>query len=133
MIKRLKEMNSALPELLTGILAFGIVCELVGVWFVTDKLGFSLGLFLGVLLALGMAIHMALTLDTAVNMEQSSAEKKVRLSGIARYLIIIIVFILVMVTHIANPLAAFLGVMSLKVAAYLQPFTHRVGERLHII
>ncbi len=31
-----------------------------------------------------------------------------------------------MVNGFTNPLAAFLGIMGLKVAAYMQPFTHKL-------
>lgn len=33
----LKRLNDALPELVLGIIVYGIVVELAGVWFVTDK------------------------------------------------------------------------------------------------
>ena len=40
----LKRLNDALPELVLGIIVYGIAVELVGVWFVTDKLRYTTGL-----------------------------------------------------------------------------------------
>ena len=40
----LKRLNDALPELVLGIIVYGIVVELAGVWFVTDKLRYTTGL-----------------------------------------------------------------------------------------
>ena len=37
----LKRLNDALPELVLGIIVYGIAVELVGVWFVTDKLRYT--------------------------------------------------------------------------------------------
>ena len=50
----LKRLNDALPELVLGIIVYGIVVELAGVWFVTDKLRYTTGLVIGIALAVGM-------------------------------------------------------------------------------
>ena len=44
----LKRLNDALPELVLGIIVYGIAVELVGVWFVTDKLRYTTGLVIGI-------------------------------------------------------------------------------------
>ena len=46
--------------------------------------------------------------------------------NIIRYLAIVASMGFVMISGFANPLSAFLGLMGLKVAAYLQPFTHKI-------
>ena len=46
-------MNDALPGLVLGIVIYGIVIELVGVWFVEDKLRYSTGLLIGIAVAVG--------------------------------------------------------------------------------
>ena len=62
----LKRLNDALPELVLGIILYGIAVELVGVWFVTDKLRYTTGLVIGIALAVGMAVNMAIVLRDAV-------------------------------------------------------------------
>ena len=43
MIKWMKRLNQALPGLVFGILAYGLVVELIGVWFVSDKIRYTTG------------------------------------------------------------------------------------------
>lgn len=129
MLKRIRQLNSALPGLLFVILTAGILLEAVFVWFVQDKTGFTLGLFIGVLLAAFMALHMAYTLDAALNLGEAGATKVMQKHNLLRYGVVVLVCGIVMVTELANPLAVFLGIMTLKVAAYLEPFTHKLFRR----
>ena len=62
----LKRLNDVLPELVLGIIVYGIVVELAGVWFVDDKLRYTTGLLIGIALACGMAINIASVLRDAV-------------------------------------------------------------------
>ena len=50
----LKRINDALPGLVFGIVFYGIVVQLIGVWFVTDKISYSIGLWYGIAIAVGM-------------------------------------------------------------------------------
>lgn len=110
------------------ILAFGILCEMIIVWFIEDKLAFSLGLSIGILLAMLATIHMWWALDKAMGLE-ASAQKIVLTHNMLRYGIILVVFVIICMTDFINPLAAFLGIMSLKVGAYLQPFTDKIFHK----
>lgn len=129
MIKKLRQLNDFLPELLLGILASGIVFELIFIWFVKDKIYFSLGLLLGVLIAVFMAWHMAFTLNRAMDYTEENATNRVQKHYLIRYLIVIIVFIAAAVSKLVNPLAVFLGIMTLKVAAYIEPITNKLFRR----
>ena len=42
---RLKKINIALPGLLFGIILFGVICQAVGLFLVTDKANYSVGLW----------------------------------------------------------------------------------------
>ena len=129
MIKKLRQLNDFLPELLLGILASGIVFELIFIWFVKDKIYFSLGLLLGVLIAVFMAWHMAFTLNRAMDYTEENATNRVQKHYLIRDLIVIIVFIAAAVSKLVNPLAVFLGIMTLKVAAYIEPITNKLFRR----
>lgn len=131
MIEKLNRINKVLTELLIGIVACGFVFEAIGVFIVANKIQYSIGLLIGTLIALAMAIHMAWALDTAVDLGSQEAEKKIRLHSMLRYLLVVVMLAIVMYSKIANPLASFLGVMSLKVAAYLQPITHKLMQKIH--
>ena len=61
----LRRLNDALPDLVLGIIVYGVLAELIGVWFVTDKVRYSTGLLIGISLAVGMAIHIAVVIRDA--------------------------------------------------------------------
>ena len=127
----LRRINEALPELILGIILYGLAVELIGVWFVADKLRYSTGLLIGIALAAGMAVNMAIVLEDAVGLVgQNHAQAKIIAKSILRYLIVVIVFFVMMKLELGNLITAFLGVMGLKVAAYLQPFTHKAILKL---
>ena len=129
MRKKLTQLSEVLPHLWAGIILYGVLCEVVGLIFVEERLFYSIGLIAGVACALFMATHMAWSLKGALDMSEGDAVKKMQMHNILRYVIVVVVFFLLLYTKLGNPLAAFLGVMGLKVAAYLQPFTHKFFRR----
>lgn len=129
MKKKLTQLSDVLPDLWAGILLYGVLCEIVGLIFVEDRLFYSIGLIAGIVCALFMATHMAWSLNQALDMAEGDAVKKMQVHNILRYVIVVIVFFLLLFTKLGNPLAAFLGVIGLKVAAYLQPVTHKFFRR----
>ena len=124
------KIDTTLKELLIGFIAMGFLFQITIVWFIKNKISFSLGLWIGVFLAVFLAWHMWKTIDEALDMGEAGAQKVMRKQSLLRYAIIIIVLAVLMCTEYANPLAAFLGVMTLKVAAYLQPVTHKAISKL---
>jgi hypothetical protein len=72
---------------------------------------------------------MAWSLDRALDMEEGDAVKKMQLHNILRYGVVVVVFFLLLYSGLGNPIVAFLGVMGLKVAAYIQPITHKFFRR----
>ncbi len=121
-----KKPDRTLLELSIGIMVWGLLCQAVGIWLVSDRAGYSLGLWMGTLLAVAAGVHMWWTLDRALDFARDTAVKMMTKHNIIRYLVIVAVMACIMVSGFANPLAAFLGLMGLKVAAYIQPFTHKV-------
>ena len=128
--ERTEKMDKTLKELLIGIIGAGFLFQVTIVWFVKNRASYSVGLWIGVLLAAFLAWHMWKTIDEALDMGEAGAQKIMRKQSMLRYIIIIAVLAVLMCTKSINPLAAFLGVMTLKVAAYLQPITHKVISKL---
>ncbi len=126
----LKRINPALPQLIAGILLYGIVLQLTGMWFVNDKLEYTLGLWIGIALAIGMAINMAIVILDAVDAAATSG-RAVRTGfwSVLRYVVVVGVFVAAWYFKLANPLIMFLGLMGLKVSAYLQPMFHKIISR----
>ncbi len=124
-----RKINETLLELLCGIAVWGLFWQAFGVWFVAEKASCSLGLWSGVLLAAACAVNIYKSLDTALDLSEKDAQKYMVSRNVLRYGLIAIILGILMITEAANPLCAFLGVIGLKVAAYLQPFTHRFLRR----
>ena len=123
----LKRMNDALPGLVLGIVIYGIVIELVGVWFVEDKLRYSTGLLIGIAVAIGLAINIAIVIRDAVEIYGADgARNRLIIKSVLRYFVVVVVFFVMMKFNLGNLATAFIGVLGLKVSAYLQPFAHKV-------
>lgn len=127
----LKRINDVLPELILNILLYGIIVQLAGVWFVADKLRYSTGLWVGIVVAMGMAINMAIVIRDSVELgAEQRAKTRTILFSLVRYGVIVIVFFVVVYFHLGNAITMFIGVMGLKAAAYIQPFTHKKISKL---
>ncbi len=114
-----------LTELLAGSVLSGIVFELIGLIFVKDKLSHSIGMAIGILIALAMAAHMAFSLNDALDWDEENAKKAIWKSYLLRYLSVAICIGLIAYFRIGDVISCFIGIMSLKAAAYLQPHLHR--------
>lgn len=124
----IQNIDATVKELWIGIGIWGVACELVMIWFVKDKTGCSLGVLIGCLLAMGGIWHMWKVLDRALDMGEA-AQKYLTVRSWIRYGVFVVVFGILMITEWANPLTAFLGLMGMKAAAYLQPAVHKIMEK----
>lgn len=121
------KMNRTLFELLIGIMIFGIICQLFVFW-VKDRGYYSAGLWIGILTAGICAYHMWRTLDTGLNLGEKGAVNYLSRQNIIRYVFVTVVLIATAVTGIGNPLSAFLGIMGLKVSAYMNTFIRKISK-----
>lgn len=130
LIKRLKQLNPSLPLLLLGIVIWGLLVQITGVWFVEDKIRYSTGTWIGVALAVFMAINLALVIDSAV--ERASKVGTLRFKSIIRYLVVIIVFVIMVYFNLGNWISAFISMLGLKVSAYAQPLIIKIIHKERI-
>lgn len=126
MKEKITRINRTLFELETGILLFGVVCQLF-VFLPKDKLSYSLGLWMGILIAMVSAFHMWWSLDKALDLPERAAVKSMSTHNILRYLFITVALVLIAVSKIADPLSAFLGIMGLKASAYMHFITKKIS------
>lgn len=131
MKEKIAGVNKTLLELIAGIFIYGLLCQIVGLIFTKDTAGYSSGLWIGIATAVAAALHMWRSLDRSLDLDEGTAGKKMQMQSIIRYTVIVIIMGLTMINGFTNPLAAFLGIMGLKVAAYLQPFTHKLLFRFY--
>lgn len=126
MISYLKKMNPALPSLMATILVYGVLVELIGVWFVEDKLRYTTGLLIGIGLALFLSISIAASIFDVLDVRGKKDQVKVSLKAVLRYAIVAAISIAMGYFKLGNIITWFIGVMGLKVAALTQPLIHRV-------
>ena len=114
----LKRINEALPGLVVSILLYGVMVELIGGWFVKDRI------------AVGMAINLATVIFDSVTMgDTAHATRRIVTKSILRYVVVVILFVLFGYFQWGNLIAAFLGLLGLKIGAYLQPLWEKVKGR----
>ncbi len=128
-MEALKKTDRTLLEMHLGQLLFGAVCQAVGVFFAESQGRYAASLWMGIAFAAAAVRHMAGTLDRALRQE-ADASKLVLRGYVFRYAMLVLVLVISAQTRALNPLVVFLGYMSMKVAAYMQPFTHKILKRL---
>lgn len=116
----LKRLNDALPGLVIGILIYGLLVQLAGMWFVQDKLYYTIGLWYGIAIAVAMAIHLAAVIyDTATLYDENRASKMAVVKSVTRYAVVAVLFFLIAYFRFGNVVMAFVGVLGIKISAYL--------------
>ena len=127
----LRRINESLPGLLAGILLYGGIVQLVGMWFVEDKVGYSIGLWYGIAIAIGMGINMAVVIYDAVTFDgENNANGRVVVKSMLRYVVVVILFCILGFFEFGNIIAAFIGAMGLKISAYMQPLLTKLLNKL---
>ena len=126
----LKRINPALPGLIAGIVIYGLIFQLAGVWFVEDKISYSIGLWYGIAIAIGMAVNLAMVIYDAVTFDgEGNANKRVAAKSMLRYIVVAILLGILGYFEFGNLFAAFIGVMGLKISAYLQPLLNKLSGK----
>lgn len=121
--------NQTLTELVIGIVFFGALCQTAGIFLAKDQLAYALSLWVGILAASGMAVHMNHTIRKALAYDEGTAEKVTRSSYFLRYGCVAVLLSAAAITGVTNLIVMFVGIMGLKIGAYIQPFTHRLLQR----
>lgn len=123
-IKWMKRLNESLLGLVVGILIYGVLVEIIGVWFVADKIRYTSGLFIGIACAIGMGIHLAIIIEESVRIGEGH-EKTLAIKSVLRYIVVCIVLFLMMLLNLGNLYTAIAGMLGLKVSAYAQPMLNK--------
>lgn len=123
---RVQDEEGTLKEVSVGIIAYGVICEFAGVFFVEDPLYYSFGIVAGVITALAYIYHMLWALEQSLEQGEAYAQKFIRKQNLLRYFVLVVLMLVFVYTNSANPLSWFLALMGVKAAAYLQPLTHKI-------
>ncbi len=123
MMKALKRKNEALPGLVMGIIGYGLVVLGIGIIFAPDRVQFASGLAIGLGCAIFMAVHIASVLNDALL--PGGSTRMLAAKSVMRYIVVAAVFFAMTYFKLGNFIAAFIGIMGLKVSAYIQQFKRR--------
>ena len=131
----LRKKNRTLLEMHMGMLFFGslcqiigLICGLAGLKVLQNQWNYALSLWFGIVLAMISAVHMYRTLDRSLDQGEAAVKMIFKGYGI-RYVLIVLIMLIIMMTEVMNPLVVFLGYMSLKVTALMQPITHKLCNK----
>ena len=123
-----KKKDNTLLEMLGGIIIWGILSQVVLCIFCKNYLYNAIGLWCGIVVAGGMAIHMKRSIEDAYDM-QVDIGKQIRVDSIKRMLVAAVVIGTVFYFEAGNPLTVLVGIFSLKISAYAQPYMHKLFRK----
>ena len=127
----LRRINPSLPGLVAGIIIYGLIIQLAGVWFVEDKIGYSIGLWYGIAIAIGMGVNLAMVIyDSVTFYGEGNANKRVVAKSMLRYIVVAVLFFILGYFEFGNLFTAILGVFGLKISAYMQPLLNKLVNKL---
>lgn len=135
-MKILKNSNRTLLEVYTGVLAAALLAELIGAILPLEKWGLAhrdwyQAIGVAAVLDLLAFAHMYRCLDRALDYGEGDAAKLLTRGYLLRYALLAVVMIGAAVTQWLHPLILCLGYLfMMKAAAYMQPTTHRIYNRL---
>lgn len=126
----LRRLNDALPGLVLGIVLYGLAIQFVGMWFVEDKMYYSIGLWYGIAIAIGMAINLASVIFDSVSLQDPQhANGRIIAKSILRYVVVVVLFFILGLFNFGNMYTAFIGVLGLKISAYMQPLFEKLSRK----
>lgn len=129
MIKKLKELNEALPDILIIDMLYLIIGEVVIIAFLPDKLTCAAGYLIGVLYAVFYVFHMSFQIRKVVYGRAEST--RTMIAGFCmRIAIMFLVVMLLYISNIGNILCALIGMFAIKISAYLQPYFHEIAAKI---
>ena len=121
-------INKTGLELVIGNIIYYVIVQILVVVFSGNALYDSIGLIAGVVISTAMTIHMTIAVEQAMSLNERAADKHVKKTTAFRMLGVMAALVIVGLTEFGNIVFTLIGVMALKVSAYLQPLTHKVLE-----
>ena len=121
--------NKILFELLIGIVLMGILIQIICILVSKDYSYNAIGLWSGVAIACFMAIHMKRSIEDVLDLGEEGGVKRMRSTYLVRMTIVAIVMGVVIYFNLGNSITMLFCFLTLKIAAYLQPYMHKILKR----
>lgn len=110
------------------MILFSLIMEIVGILVVNDKKGFTMGILFGLIFSLLKLMLMKNSIKKSVTMPEGKAQKYANVQYMIRYVLTGIVLLVAALEPTISLLGVFLGLLSMKVAAYMQIFIMKRNE-----
>ena len=122
--------DTILMDLVIGILGGVSVVQGIVLFLYEEWLYYTVGLWIGASIAIGLAVHMKRSIEDALDIGEEGAGRHMMQKSLLRGGIVLILFLGVAYFQVGSLLTMFIGAMSLKFAAYLQPYVFKVRKKL---
>ena len=118
------DVSETLLDLVFGCIIYSMLFELVGLLVVNNKGSYSLGLLIGTLASVGLSLSMYRSVEKAVTMTPAQASRSMTIASVLRMLVILAVAWLGMHFDWISFPGILIGILGLKVSAYLHVYTN---------
>ncbi len=128
-MKRLLYLNPKLPSMLLAQGLYLIVCEAVIILALPHKLSCGVSFFAGVLYGFFATVHISYVINQMMYLPDKAAVRK-SLGGFAiRLAVLLLIMFGCYFLGTDAMLAVLAGIFSMKVSAYIQPFTDKLIQK----
>ena len=111
------------------MILFSLITEIVGILVIDDKIGYTVGLLFGLIFSILKLMLMQNSIKKSLTMPEGKAQKYANVQYMIRYVLTGIVLLVAALEPSINLLGVFLGLLSMKVAAYMQLFVIKRNEK----
>ena len=123
-LSKIRGLNEALPGVFLLDVVYLLIGELIILLFVPDKRLCAVGFLAGVIYSVFCSVQMSYKIRKVV-FGMASATKTYLLGYFLRLAVMIVLFAILYILDWGDLLSALMGMFSMKVSAYLQPFTDK--------
>ena len=124
----MNEASFKMNVLILYMVIFSLIIEILGILLVSDKKSFTMGLVFGLIFSILKLFLMKNTIEKAVTMPEGKAQKYMNAHYMIRYVLTGIVLVVAALEPSIDIPGVFLGLLSMKVAAYMQFFIQKKQE-----
>ena len=121
----MNEGKQTFMELLVGIVLFGVLLILPGLFWTTNKTAYYIGLAVGIIVSIFLAYDMYSSIVKGLAKDEKAANSYFQKKVIIRLAIVIVVFFIAAYSKRISLLSVLFGALTLKFSAFTQPLTHK--------
>ena len=122
----MREEQQTLCDLYFGIGILSLILAVAGSFIAENKLSFILGVIYGGIVAVILVSHMYQGLERTLDYDEEGARKHAqKMAGIRMWIMLAAVAVAMYFSEYFHLAGVVLGILTLKVSAYMQPFIHR--------